>query len=180
MGLAIAAAVCDTECMRNQHGFTLVELLITMALVAIVLAIAVPSFQTLVANNKATTATNRILTAVNLARSEAVKRGVEVEVCGADSSMNGCAGSATDGGNGYLVRPTATGATPIRVFEKESLGDRYTVSSGGNIVFSGLGGLTEVSDTQVGVKIECDGGTTVSGQVDISPAGQATANAPAC
>jgi type IV fimbrial biogenesis protein FimT len=65
---------------KKTGGFTLIELLITLAVLAIVLAFAVPSFTNLIENSRVTTQTNNLLAAVNLARSEAVKRGVEVSI----------------------------------------------------------------------------------------------------
>ncbi len=67
--------------MTRPHGFTLVELMVTIAVLAILASIAVPGFQSIIQNNRATTMANELTTAVNLARSEAVKRGVEVSVC---------------------------------------------------------------------------------------------------
>lgn len=55
-------------------GFTLVELLVTISVLAIVATIAVPNFQLLLSSNRLTAAHNEILSGLNLARSEAVKR----------------------------------------------------------------------------------------------------------
>ena len=70
--------------MHNQPeyntGFTLIELLITITIAAIVLGIAIPSFSSIIASNRLTTSANELVTALNLARSEAVKRGQDVVV----------------------------------------------------------------------------------------------------
>lgn len=62
-------------------GFTLIELMVTLAVAAVILATAVPSFQTLMVNNRLATQSNQLVTALNLARSEAVKRNTLVTVC---------------------------------------------------------------------------------------------------
>jgi type IV fimbrial biogenesis protein FimT len=63
---------------KNSGGFTLLELFATMAIAGILLSIAVPSFRTLILNNRITTQTNDFISALNLARSEAIKRGAPV------------------------------------------------------------------------------------------------------
>ena len=61
-------------------GFTLMELLVTISIVGILAALAIPSFQSTIQNNRLTTSANSLVTALNLARSEAVKRGQMVVV----------------------------------------------------------------------------------------------------
>jgi type IV fimbrial biogenesis protein FimT len=64
----------------RQRGLTLIELLTTMSVVAIVLSIGVPSFQSLVASNQITTTTNLFVATFSLARSEALKRSATIRV----------------------------------------------------------------------------------------------------
>lgn len=64
----------------HSSGFTLVELVITLALAAIILSAAAPSFRDLVQNNRITAQVNEFVTALNVARSEAIKRGVTLRV----------------------------------------------------------------------------------------------------
>lgn len=59
---------------KNRSGFTLVELLVTIAVVAIFSVVAIPNFQGLLERNKVASDYNLVLSAVNYARSEAVKR----------------------------------------------------------------------------------------------------------
>lgn len=61
-----------------QHGFTLIELLVTMSVVAILLAVAVPSFSSFVVGQRVKTAASDIGYSLTLARSEAIKRRANV------------------------------------------------------------------------------------------------------
>ncbi|WP_372971439.1 GspH/FimT family pseudopilin [Marinobacter sp.] len=63
-----------------QRGFTLIELMVVVAVLAIVATVAVPSFQQLIENNRLATESNRILSAISFARSEAVRVGDDVSL----------------------------------------------------------------------------------------------------
>ncbi len=68
---------------RRQHhqGFTLLELMVTIAVLSILLAIGVPSFTTLVRDNRVVGAANELLFHLQLARSEAVRGRGPVSLC---------------------------------------------------------------------------------------------------
>lgn len=74
----------------SQKGFTLVELLITISVAAILAALAAPSFKGFVAKQGVSSASNEIFSALNLARMEAVKRNRHVLVCPSNSAGTGC------------------------------------------------------------------------------------------
>ena len=65
----------------RERGFTLVELLVGLAVGASLLAIAVPGYAFLVNASRLTAQTNDLLTTLHLARSEAIKRGARVTIC---------------------------------------------------------------------------------------------------
>ncbi len=67
---------------RTQVGLTLIELLVTLSIVAILLAIAVPGFQDFFRRNRVDATASDLVTALNYARSEAIRRGARVTVCG--------------------------------------------------------------------------------------------------
>ncbi|MDJ0738172.1 MAG: GspH/FimT family pseudopilin [Gammaproteobacteria bacterium] len=91
--------------MKTQQGLTLVELMVTLAVAIILVAVGMPLFSGVAANNRATTQANTFLTAFKLARSEAIRRGTGVSVCAiADPTANPIVcGSNSDWDNGLLV-----------------------------------------------------------------------------
>ena len=117
--------------MNRQRGFTLIELIITLAIAVIVMAIGVPSFQEMMRNNRAATHANEILTGLNFARSEAVKRGVIVSLC-PSADQASCSG-ADDWAGGWIafVNPNGdatvdAGEVVLRVWEPLSGNPTFT------------------------------------------------------
>jgi type IV fimbrial biogenesis protein FimT len=85
----------------KQTGFTLIELMVTIAVLGILLSIAIPSFQNMMFSNRITAQANQVITALNYARSEAVKRAATATVCSTNGGV-ACAGS-TNWTTGWMV-----------------------------------------------------------------------------
>jgi len=126
--------------MRHSRGFTLIELMVTLSILASLLAIAAPSFQGTIQSNRTQTITTDLTTALQLARSEAVKRGVKVDVCRRNGEV--CA-NAADWGNGWLVQ--VQGGDVLRVWE--AVGGQDTVTGPNEtLTYRPNGLLTKVND----------------------------------
>jgi len=102
----------------HERGFTMVEVLVVMTISAILLALAIPSFERLVRTNRVSSATNSMLAALDLARSEAVRRSGVVTVCrstNADAPNPACSSAAAGGyadndwASGWIVVAKAPG-----------------------------------------------------------------------
>lgn len=92
----------DGSRFRTQRGFTLVELVVTIALLAIVVGLGVPGFQDLLRDNRALTLSNSIVEGLQIARSEATKRRGCVELCRKNSAGDACDHGA-DWSAGWLI-----------------------------------------------------------------------------
>jgi len=95
---------------KRQTGFTILELMVAIIVLVIFLTLAIPSFRTAVQNNRLTSATNGFVTAMQLARSEAVTRRTPVTACGSSDGVK-CDAKFTDGWV-VFVDATALGSAP--------------------------------------------------------------------
>lgn len=127
----------------RQTGFTLLELMIVVAIAGIVMAIGVPSFQSITTTNRIAANTNELITALNLARSEAVKRGTDVSVT-----------ASGDWDQGWIVYfNDGTDDVVLRVFE--SLGGNTTLTSDDAVVtYTALGALDDTVEFDLNVESE--------------------------
>lgn len=118
--------------MKRQKGMTVVELMVTLAVAIALTTVGVPMFRSIMANNQAVSQTNALVTALQLARAEAVSRAQPVAVC-ARSSDTAC-GNSGDWANGWLVfvddgstdGSLESGEERIRVFDSLSSGSTVT------------------------------------------------------
>jgi type IV fimbrial biogenesis protein FimT len=103
IGSAVCAACASrARARRNMHmashkGFTLIELMVTLFITAILLGAAIPSFVDMTVRNRLVTTTNDFISTINLARSESIRRASTVTICGTSDGA-ACAADAWSGG----------------------------------------------------------------------------------
>ena len=85
---------------RPAGGFTLIELMVALAILAILVTIAAPSLRDAVLNARMTAQANDLMGDLNIARSEAVKRNQRVYLC---TSTNGTTCTASQWRDGWMV-----------------------------------------------------------------------------
>lgn len=95
----------------SAQGFTLIELIVAMSIAAILLAIAVPSYSGSQLNSQLRASANDLVSSINLARSEAIKRGTTVTLCASSDGEN-CSGAWHEG---WLVLREADALHPEAV-----------------------------------------------------------------
>jgi type IV fimbrial biogenesis protein FimT len=99
--IVLASRICtpDIRAMKNPWntrrtraigGFTLLELMVAITVLAVLLGLGIPSFSSIIQRNRLTAEVNELITALNYARSEAGKRGTRISVCGLDSAGTNC------------------------------------------------------------------------------------------
>ncbi len=114
---------------RTMRGFTILELMITLIIAAILLSIAVPSFNNLIQRNQITTYANELGTTINLARSEAIKRGEDITII----SNNGL-----DWTQGWRLQVDST-AELLRTAPALNGSNTFTSNSNSAITFNSRG-----------------------------------------
>lgn len=164
--------------MRNGSGFTLVELLVTVAVAAILLMVAVPGFQSLIRGNQATTEANALHTALLFARSEALKRRGSVTLCRSADGAS-CGGNWADGwivfndtdADGALD----AGETLLRVGSAVATGISLSVSPAGtNFVRFQPGGAAGTAVTWTLTPSTCPSAQPGIRDITLSAIGQAS------
>jgi len=93
---------------QHETGFTLIEMMVTVAIVAILASLAIPSFRTMLVKRAVVAAADTMVTDFRYARSEALKRSNFVSVC-ASSNGTTCTGAGAAWKDGWIVFIDANG-----------------------------------------------------------------------
>lgn len=157
--------------MHITRGFTLIELMVTIAVLAIAIAIAVPSFTSVIQSNRTTSLNQEMLGAIQLARSEAVKRRKDVIICRTEN-QSVCA-NGTNWAAGWLVREV--GGDVVKVWDPVA-GMALTGPNTGVVFHSS--GMAEAVASFTATTSSCTSGSKYT--IDVSLTGSATTNKTGC
>lgn len=173
-----------------MNGFTLIELMVTLSVAAIVLSIAVPSFQTQVLNNRSIALGEDFATAINYARAEAVKRAGRVSLCASNDGET-CSGNWNEGFIAFVdtvatdTTESPTVGTVLRAWKKQDSNAVITVQSDNTdktfIRYTGLGTLARVTDKPFVISAQfkkCTG--NAARQINIGLSGMVSVSRVAC
>ena len=118
----------DHKNQTHQTGFSLIEMMIVLVLIGVIMAIAAPSFQESINNNRLVTKSNDMVVAISIGRQMAVSRGQTVFLChsiNADTSTPSCGGVGSNWETGVLVYsvPFGTRVNTPRDYDDSNNGD---------------------------------------------------------
>ncbi len=97
---------------RFLRGFTLLELVTTLTVAGVLTVVAVPSFLNVTRNSRAAANANELVSALSIARSEAIRRGARVSICRTADGAT-CGGTWQDGWIVFADGAATDGAAPV-------------------------------------------------------------------
>jgi type IV fimbrial biogenesis protein FimT len=140
---------------RKQRGFSLIELMVTLTLLAILLAAAVPEFATWTANARVRSVAESLQNGLRLAQTEAVRRNRQTVFGLTNATPAAGATSAANGSNWFIQTLPLVAGDPVAFVQGGTFAKQSGVSITGSalICFNSTG--RQVSNTATGLGADC-------------------------
>lgn len=122
-----------------NRGFTIIELLVTISILGILVAMAVPSYRTVIASNRLSVASYDYVLAVNEARVEAVRRNTSTQVCAASGNGTGALATACGTTNVGAVYALDSSGTALLLRAAPEIPDDIEVANVAALRYSAQG-----------------------------------------
>jgi len=119
----------------QQDGFSLVELIVSIAVLSILISVAIPSFNSSILRVRASSSADTLITSINYARSEAITRNQRIVLCASDDGLNCLAPQGWN--DGWIVMIQADGAV-LRYKEISTPGASITLTDAANTNFAAM------------------------------------------
>lgn len=166
---------------RSLSGFTIIELLVAMAVAAVLFGMALPAFDVFIEQRTMAARGNDLISAVNLARSEAVTRGAPVSVQAVNAGDNN-----DEWGAGYCVVVGTPGNCPndplvnLRQFDAadgSTMNGTGALNNVGALTFNGRGLMTTGGQGTVQI---CAAGVNPGREIALNAIGRAASGEFVC
>lgn len=125
--------------MKQQSAFTLIELMITIAVLAIIATLAAPNLSQMLHNTKVNTSSGDILSFLQQSRTEAIRLGKTVTVCGSSDGSSCLSANKTNWSTGLIATHSGS-TTPIQKLTFDS--SQLSITGPETITFNTFGSTT--------------------------------------
>lgn len=146
--------------MKIIKGFTLVELMVTIAVLAIIATLAAPNLSQILKNTKVKTSSGDIFNFLQQARTEAVRLGKTVTICGSSDGTNCLTANKTNWSTGLIAKSSAS-STPIQKLTFENT--QLSITAPETISFNPVGS----TDAEHEITVTITGADTYSVCVEV-------------